>query len=157
MLPFWKETVWLEQNKFFAVSIKKEVSCIRCNITSQGEEGIKIEGKKPTPTLLLFLIQGAIFRQSSIKSAAFPYCQVLVKPKRPCQPRELCKLDAAQQPTLCAVGVVGRSRYYNMNVTAVQTSLEKPGWIRASAQSERMLFKRWAGKKRKTEEDRQQL
>lgn len=48
----------------------------------------KKERNRPQ-TLLLFPLQEAIFRQSSIKSAAFPYCQPLVKPKRPCQLRAL--------------------------------------------------------------------
>lgn len=86
----------------------------------------KKKKQRNTPqTLLLVLLQAAIFRQSSIKSAAFSYCQPLVKPKRPCQLRALGRQvgwqDAAQHP-LCALWELGKVQAvdYNMNVTAVQ-------------------------------------
>ena len=56
----------------------------------------KKERNRPQ-TLLLFPLQAAIFRQSSIKSAAFPYCQPLVKPKRPCQLRALGRQAGRQE------------------------------------------------------------
>lgn len=72
-------------------------------------------------SLLPFSLQEAIFRQSSIKSAVFPYCQLLVKPKRPCQLRALGRLDAAQHP-IAAMRELGTEQVvdYDMNVTAVQ-------------------------------------
>lgn len=45
-------------------------------------------------TLLLFPLQPAIFRQSSIKSAAFPYCHP------PCEAKEAMSTEGVRQTGL---------------------------------------------------------
>lgn len=69
----------------------------------------KSRDKETDPeTLLPFPLQAAIFRQSSIKSAAFSYCQPLVKPKRPCQLRVLgMQAGRKLHRTLSTVGIGG--------------------------------------------------